>query len=95
MSVRGPLKIRIQDILISLTKNDIPGNLLYHVLQFKYIIKEAKLENLFVSTQPLTLFVFNDTAYANLPAYRQTNLYTSDDITRNGAMEYVNSFTCK
>ncbi|XP_059170401.1 fasciclin-1-like [Physella acuta] len=61
--------------------------------QFKAIIMEAQLEETFRSPQALTLFVFNDTAYALMPPYRLGTLYDKTNGNNLGAKEYVNSFT--
>ncbi|XP_059151259.1 uncharacterized protein LOC131937672 isoform X2 [Physella acuta] len=61
--------------------------------QFKSIIMDAQLEETFRSPQALTLFVFNDTAYALMPPYRLGTLYDKTSGNNLGAKEYVNSFT--
>jgi uncharacterized surface protein with fasciclin (FAS1) repeats len=63
--------------------------------QFKAIILEAQLQGTYSNALPLTLFVFNDTAYSQMPPYRQGTLYDKSGAADAyiGAAEYVNSFT--
>ncbi|GFO08099.1 hypothetical protein PoB_003460400, partial [Plakobranchus ocellatus] len=62
---------------------------------FKGIIEAAGRQLRYQSSTPLTLFVFNDTAYNRLPPYMLNTLYDRESPNNAGADEFVSSFTMK